>query len=94
MKLPVNLANGQLIGNLKIRLKKDASLCRSLAEEHYHVDMGARSLENGVAEVMEQIQDAYLDVLEEIEERDDTVDVIVQVINGELKVNVLKPTEP
>ncbi|KAE9972892.1 hypothetical protein EG328_004700 [Venturia inaequalis] len=58
----------RLLGNLRIRMHRDASLCKHVAEVEYHSDLGARSLINGVDSIKNLVVQAYLDVDEEIVE--------------------------
>jgi hypothetical protein len=94
VSIPVNLSEGpkeQLVGNVQMRIRKDASVCRLLAEQEYHADLGARSLITGVNGIEDRLVESYLDVDEEIEENDRVMDFVVDVIGGEIVTNMTLP---
>ncbi|KAI9780170.1 MAG: hypothetical protein M1839_007007 [Geoglossum umbratile] len=56
-----------LLGNIELVTRRDASLCMALAKSEYNPDLGARSLQNAVDElVMQQLVVAFLEPDEEI----------------------------
>lgn len=93
---PVNLAPGlkeQLLGNIRLKIRKDASVCRILAEEEYHSDLGARSLIIGARKVEDILVEAYLEVNEDICESEKTVDFMVDVNGSEVIAKMVNKTE-
>ncbi|KAJ2897400.1 hypothetical protein MKZ38_004701 [Zalerion maritima] len=94
VRAPVDLREGpseQLLGNVRLRVWRDAAVCRSLAQEGYSADLGARSLSATVSQVVEDmLVDAYLDGEGEIVEGDDMRDFVVDVADGEVTVNLAR----
>ncbi|KAN0104943.1 P-loop containing nucleoside triphosphate hydrolase [Hyaloscypha variabilis] len=93
---PVNLVPGpkeQLLGNVKLKIRKDASVCRILAEAEYHSDLGARSLIMGARRVEDILVEAYLEVDEEIRESEKMVDFVVDVNGSEIIAKMVKQKE-
>ncbi len=90
MRRPVSLAAGngeQLLGNIKLRIHKDGSICRALAEAEYHEDLGARSLSTAVKDEVEtKLIQVYLAEGEEIEEGGQAQELIVSVNDGDIVV--------
>jgi hypothetical protein len=89
---PVKLTPGQenLVGNVHLRVRRDASVCSKLAVDGYHRDLGARSLITAVSTVRELLVDAYLGVDEAITEQDDVVEFLVDVNGGEVVTNLVQ----
>lgn len=89
----VNLSTGpneQLLGNVRLRIKKDASVCGLLAVSEYHADLGARSLITAVkSQVEDVLVERYLDVEREIGEGNEIVEFVVDVQGGEVVVNMV-----
>ncbi|KAH7333255.1 P-loop containing nucleoside triphosphate hydrolase protein [Rhexocercosporidium sp. MPI-PUGE-AT-0058] len=84
---PVNLVPGpqeQLIGNVRMKIRRDASVCRILAEEEYHSDLGARSLITGARKLEDLLVEVYLQVDEEIRESEKMVNFVVDVNGSEV----------
>lgn len=91
MKAPTNLRTGpteQLLGNVRLHIRRDASVCSILAKAEYHCELGARSLINAVKSIEDMLVEAYLDVGEEITETDTVNDFVVDVIGGEVVGNI------
>jgi ATP-dependent Clp protease ATP-binding subunit ClpA len=76
----------QLLGNISLRVRKDASVCRSLAAAEYSPDLGARSLATAVKIVEERLVEAYLDEEEEIVEDNGMREFCVDIRGGEVVV--------
>lgn len=94
MRTPINLSAGpseQLLGNVRLRIRKDASVCSILAKAEYHTDLGARSLITAVNTIKELLVEAYLDVDKEIVETDGDVDFVVDVNRGEIVAQMVHP---
>lgn len=91
VRRPVNLNVGpdeRLIGDIRLHIRRDASLCSQLARDGYHPDLGARSLITAVDSVRNMLVNAYLEVDERIREADELVDFVVQVRNGNVHVEL------
>lgn len=94
VRKPVKLTddeNEQLIGDVKMRIRRDASVCKLLAQNEYHTDLGARSLITAVDTIKTLMVDAYLSVDEEIVEDGGMAECIIDVNGGEAVVNILPP---
>lgn len=94
---PVSLVPGskeQLLGNINLKIRRDASVCRILAEEEYHSDLGARSLIMGARKLEDVLVEAYLEVDEEIRESEKIVDFVVDVNGSEVIAKMVKQKEP
>ncbi|CAG8959797.1 hypothetical protein HYFRA_00001705 [Hymenoscyphus fraxineus] len=94
IRMPVNLMEGseeQLIGDMRMRIRRDASVCGILAESEYHIDLGARSLIGAVDAIKTLLVEGYLSVEEEIAEGRDITDVIIEANDGEVVVNIAPP---
>lgn len=96
VKGPVNLFPGpkeQLLGNVRLKIRKDASVCRILAEAEYHSDLGARSLIVGAKKLEDALVEVYLEVDEEIRESEKLVDFVVDVVGSEVTARIVKQKE-
>ena len=94
VRQPVNLSEGpeeKLLGNVRLRIRRDASVCRALAESEYHSDLGARSLIAAAEKIKRLLVEEYLKVDEEITERDGMSEFIIDVNGGEVVVNMVPP---
>lgn len=78
----------QLLGNVRLYIRRDASVCSILAKAEYHRDLGARSLITAVKSIEDMLVEAYLDVDEEIAETDRMDEFVVDVVGGEVVANM------
>ncbi|KAF7557506.1 hypothetical protein G7046_g6020 [Stylonectria norvegica] len=86
-RLPVCLDKGpaeRLIGDIRLRIEKDATVCSMLAEDHYHRKLGARSLRAAGQKIERMVADDYLDVDEKIQEDRGLQDFVVGVVGTEI----------
>jgi len=93
---PVNLVPGpkeQLLGNIRLKIRKDASVCCNLAEEEYDSDLGARSLINGARKLEDILVEAYLEIDGEIRESEKMVDFVIDVNGSEVTAKMVKQKE-
>ena len=91
---PVNLSDGadeKLLGNVRLYIRRDASVCRNLAESDYHADLGARSLIAAAEKIKRLLVEEYLDVDEEIVEGGSMTDFIIDIRGGEVVVRFAPP---
>ncbi|KAF2973066.1 hypothetical protein GQX73_g612 [Xylaria multiplex] len=89
VKAPVVLpekGREQLLGNIRLRVRRDASVCRNLAAAEYSPDLGARSLAAAVKTVEDRLVEAYLDEEEEIAEDQEMQEFFVDVRGNEVVV--------
>jgi len=94
IRTPINLTEGddeQLIGNVRLRIRRDASVCGILAQSEYHTDLGARSLISAVDTIKTLMVEEYLSVDEEITEGSGMSEFIIDVSGGEVVVNIVPP---
>ena len=90
----MNLSLGpeeKLLGNVRLRIRRDASVCRVLAETEYHADLGARSLIAAAEKIKRLLVEEYLKVDEEITEKDGMTEFIIDVNGGEVIVSMVPP---
>lgn len=90
----VNLSGGpeeKLLGNVRLRIRRDASVCRALAESEYHSDLGARSLIAAAEKIKRLLVEEYLKVDDEITEGSGMSEFIIDVNGGEVVVNMVLP---
>ena len=76
----------QLLGNIRLRVPRDASLCAHLVESHYDKDLGIRSLKNGIGLVENEVIKTYLNVDERIEETNDVTEYTINLDSNEVTV--------
>ncbi|EPE05479.1 atpase aaa-5 [Ophiostoma piceae UAMH 11346] len=78
----------QLLGNIKLCVRRDASVCARLAKTEYSEDLGARSLFNAVGHVKDRLVESYLDEDTEIEgtSGQPKTEYIVDIRAGEIVV--------
>jgi ATP-dependent Clp protease ATP-binding subunit ClpA len=91
VRKPINLSPGaseQLLGNVRIHIRKDGSVCRAIAETEYSSELGARSLITGAKVVEDKLVEAYLEVDDTIKESDRPVHFDVDVSGGEVNVTM------
>lgn len=95
LRLPICLIKNpseRLIGNIRLLIRRDGTVCTTLAKSHYHVKLGARSLMAGAEKVKRIVLDVYLDDDEEITEQDDLRDFIIDVDDGDIVGKILTDT--
>ncbi|KAM0511188.1 hypothetical protein ACHAPE_010139 [Trichoderma viride] len=95
LRLPICLIKGpseRLIGNIRLLIRRDGTVCTTLAKSHYHVKLGARSLMAGAEKVKRIVLDVYLDDDEEITEQDGLRDFVVDVDDGDIVGKILTDT--
>jgi ATP-dependent Clp protease ATP-binding subunit ClpA len=89
---PVDLSHGpreKLLGNVRVRIRRDATVCRILAQAEYHSDLGARSLINAVESIKNLLVEAYLAIDEQIVETIHKSTFLVDVQGGEIVVKMI-----
>ena len=90
VRSPVTVS--KLIGNVILRMPRDAALCKALAQEFYNPDMGARSLESAVrARVEALLVQRYLEANETINEKQ-SVEVYSVDVDANCQIIVAKAT--
>jgi ATP-dependent Clp protease ATP-binding subunit ClpA len=78
---------GQLLGRVYLRIRRDATICSTLAAEGYDKDLGARSLIVAVKHNLEEpLVEAYLEVDEEIRADQDMMEFTVGVVQGAVTI--------
>ncbi|KAK3377599.1 ATPase, aaa-2 [Podospora didyma] len=92
---PVSLSpdpeHEQLLGNVYLRVRRDAGVCGVIAKEYYDPKLGARSLITGVNQVVkEPLVEAYLDVDEEINDGQPQMEFVVDEMRGDVEVRVIR----
>jgi hypothetical protein len=92
---PVNLEDGpdeHLLGNVRLRIsRKDASICKLLAETEYHADLGARSLIVAAEKIKKLLVEEYLHIDEGIAESDGMTEFVIEIIGEEVVVSKATP---
>ena len=86
---PVNLADGpeeRLVGNIHLKIRRDATVCRTLATSGYHLDLGARSLRTAVESLKKQIYMTYFEVDEELRADGEVSEFLIDVDGDEVIV--------
>jgi ATP-dependent Clp protease ATP-binding subunit ClpA len=75
---------------VRLHIRRDAAVCRNLAEGGYSSSLGARSLITAVKQVEDLLVDAYLGDEDEISERNEMQDCFVDVKNGEIVMDLIR----
>ncbi|KAK5740822.1 hypothetical protein LTR17_004412 [Elasticomyces elasticus] len=94
VRQPVKLSGGpdeKVLGNVWLRVRRDASVCRVLAESEYHADLGARSLNTAVEQIKQLLVAEYLQVDEEITEVGRMSECTIDLSGAHVVVN-LRPS--
>lgn len=89
---PVNLSFGpreKLLGDVRVRIRRDASFCQFVAKAEYHADLGARSLINAVDTIKGLLVEAYLEIDEQVVESTNKATFLLDVQNGDIVVKVM-----
>jgi hypothetical protein len=97
VKLPIRLAPGkeeQILGNVRLHIARDGTICKTLADGEYSKDLGARSLATAVRVVEDLLVDCYLDEDAEIIETSEVRDFVVDVKDGGITVSRVRVLGP
>lgn len=89
IRKPVNLDEGaeeRLVGNVRLHLRRDATVCKALADQEYHSDLGARSLITAVDSIRRLLFQAYFDIDEELAVGNEISDFYIDVDGGEVVI--------
>ncbi|KAL7819969.1 P-loop containing nucleoside triphosphate hydrolase protein [Trichoderma gracile] len=91
LRQPIKLTEGceRLIGDMRLLIRRDGTVCSTLAKQHYHNKLGARSLEIGAETVKRILLDAYLDDDEEIEEQEKLRDAVIDLDGKDIVGRIL-----
>ncbi|KIW22853.1 uncharacterized protein PV07_11106 [Cladophialophora immunda] len=92
VEAPVNLSFGareKLLGDVRVRIRNDASVCRLLAKAEYHPELGARSLDNAVDTIKGLLVEAYLEIDQQIKESANKSIFQVEVQADEIVVRLI-----
>lgn len=87
--MPVSLKAGndrRLIGNVRLHVRHDASLCAQIADDGYFPELGARSLRTTVDEIQHSLENEYLEVDERIRESEELMDFVLDLRKNEVIV--------
>jgi len=76
---------------VKLRIRRDASVCQLLAQSGYNARLGARSLITAVDTVKSRVVDEYLEINEGFSEDPQKTDCLVDVRSGEIVVKMTAP---
>jgi ATP-dependent Clp protease ATP-binding subunit ClpA len=90
----VNLSRGpkeKLLGNVQLKIHKDASVCQILAQSGYNTHLGARSLISAVDTVKSRLVDEYLEINDGFSEDPQKTECLVDVRGGEIVVKMTAP---
>lgn len=91
---PVNLSRGpkeKLLGNVKLKIHKDASVCQILAQSGYNNRLGARSLILAVDTIKSRLIDEYLEINGGFSKNPQMTECSVDVRGGEVVVKMTVP---
>lgn len=78
------------MGDIRLRIAKEASICSKIVEDEYHKDLGARSLIAGVNRISEKVNEAYLGILDDdVKEGSDVLDMLVTLNGDEIDAMVI-----
>ena len=83
----MNLSTGQeewLLGDIRLRIRHDASVCMALARDGYLRELGARSLSEAAKKVEDMLVGVYLEQSGEIVEQGKILDVVLSMDGEEL----------
>lgn len=86
---PVRLPEGpdqQLLGDTRLRIRREGTVCSTIATNNYHPALGARSLKTAVEQVREYVTTTYLKTDEEIREGAGIRNYVMDVKGDEVTV--------
>lgn len=94
MHRPVNLSKNEdeenLLGNIRVTINGDASICRTIAQRSYNPDLGARSIWPAIkSEIEDKLVEMYLDIEGEPTEGTEEIECIVSIQDREIEVQML-----
>jgi ATP-dependent Clp protease ATP-binding subunit ClpA len=90
VRLPVNLSAGpdeRLLGDVKLRIRRDAKVCAYLAAEEYSEDLGARSLRSAIQQVEDRLVERYLQENNQISEGNELQEYLIELQGDEIAVS-------
>jgi hypothetical protein len=94
IKMTGNGEADQLLGNIRLKTRRDAAICTLIAED-YDAKLGLRSLITAVeGHVIGPVIDGYLAVEEEIQEKEGLDDYKLDLQDGELIVRRIIASPP
>lgn len=91
---PVDLSNGpnkRFLGDVRLKIRKDGTLCSHLAREEYNSDLGARSLISAVDEIKDKVVQSYLEIDEEVKEGGAILEFVVDINGSEIEIRMIPP---
>ncbi|KAI1387329.1 P-loop containing nucleoside triphosphate hydrolase protein [Hypoxylon trugodes] len=92
VRLTLNKEEDIYVGNINIRVNKDATVCSTIAQEEYDRKTGARSINQGLERVVEDpLIDKYLKIDEELDENQPVARFVVDVnVDKDVEVRLVR----